>query len=369
MAWRFGVIGAGVSGLTAAAAIRQRYPSAEVIVWDRRSRIGGAIRSERVLGQVVEGGADALVTTGPRVRAWIRELGLYRQAVAIRADARVPLRWTRSGIVPEPVRTEGTATSFKNGLDALPHALEALLSRPVETGVPVWRVQPRISPAGWGWDVHTSRGIIRVDGLIVAIDAWSAARLLRPLGPAAEDLLAVRYRPRVLVAGVYPQDAVPSSLRTHSGIIVDQDVIPDFRGVSALTAKWGYGASDEYAVIRTFWVSSDHNVARWSNSSLLDHHRDVLSQMGLARDPAAHRIFRWQRAMPETDATLKATLVATRAAWCEEWPSLAVTGPVWHRWGVADCMEDAAAAAHALLDRIAQDSLASFSVSEENGPG
>lgn len=350
---RIGVIGAGISGLTAAATLRQRCADAEIIIWDRRPRIGGCIWSDRINGQIVEGGADALVMTNPRVRAWVHRLGLDRQTRSIQAKTAVPLHWTTTGLSPRPVdRSLTTATSFADGLQALPQALAESLPGAVETGNPVWRLVPRASSRGRGWDVYTSRGTVFVDGLVVATDAWTAGRLLHSLAPEADDLLAVRYRPRVVVAGVYRRDAVPPRLSEHSGVIVESGVYPNLRAVSALTAKWGQRGPEHLVAIRTMWVGSTLPVARESNATLVSIHRDVLAVLGLGEVAVGHRIFRWYRALGDIDATLRTTLQETRATWADEWPSLAVTGSFWNHWGVADCMEDATQSAEALVGRL-----------------
>jgi oxygen-dependent protoporphyrinogen oxidase len=80
------VIGAGISGLTAAYRIVQRARAArrpvEVVVLEAKGRIGGAFWTNRVEGFTLEGGADSFITNKPWALDLCRELGLGDQILA-----------------------------------------------------------------------------------------------------------------------------------------------------------------------------------------------------------------------------------------------------------------------------------------------
>lgn len=68
------VVGAGISGLSAA--LRLSDAGADVVVLDGDSRVGGKLRTGEVAGQPVDVGAEALLNRRPEGVALIRESGL-----------------------------------------------------------------------------------------------------------------------------------------------------------------------------------------------------------------------------------------------------------------------------------------------------
>ena len=99
------VIGAGLSGLTAAHRLVERTRASrrptEVVVLEARGRIGGAIWTDRVDGFTLEGGADSFITSKPEARELCRSLGLgdrlvgtddrFRRSFVVRKGRLVPV--------------------------------------------------------------------------------------------------------------------------------------------------------------------------------------------------------------------------------------------------------------------------------------
>jgi oxygen-dependent protoporphyrinogen oxidase len=73
------ILGAGITGLTAAHRLSQR--GHRVRVYEQSGRVGGAIRTENTGGWLIEAGPNTLLTGEPAVTALIRELGLDDQVV------------------------------------------------------------------------------------------------------------------------------------------------------------------------------------------------------------------------------------------------------------------------------------------------
>lgn len=74
------VIGAGISGLTAAYALRES--GYDVAVLDQCSVPGGRMRSERIDGFLMECGANSMVTPAPAAETLVAELGLEPEKIA-----------------------------------------------------------------------------------------------------------------------------------------------------------------------------------------------------------------------------------------------------------------------------------------------
>lgn len=79
---RVAVVGAGVSGLTAAYRLRRRFgPHAQITVVEQRDRIGGVLRTVELAGVPFDLGAEAFLARRPEVPALLAELGLADRMV------------------------------------------------------------------------------------------------------------------------------------------------------------------------------------------------------------------------------------------------------------------------------------------------
>src|SRR5947209_5411515 len=102
MTKRVVVIGAGMSGLACAWALRGR---ADVIVLEAGERVGGNVITARENGFVMDAGPDAWITTKPEATALAREAGLEAELVGTRPEfRRVYVAWnSRLHAMPEGV--------------------------------------------------------------------------------------------------------------------------------------------------------------------------------------------------------------------------------------------------------------------------
>ena len=108
------VIGAGITGLTAAHALLTREPGSRVTVIEADARVGGRILSGAFAGHMVDCGADAFLARVPDAVALCRELGLDHLLTSpTRTSARV---WTAGALRPLPT---GLVLGVPTDLDAL----------------------------------------------------------------------------------------------------------------------------------------------------------------------------------------------------------------------------------------------------------
>lgn len=82
MTARIAVVGAGISGLTAAYRLRRARPDAVLHVYESGARIGGVLDTADVGGQAVDVGAEAFLVRRPEARDLIAALGLAEEIVA-----------------------------------------------------------------------------------------------------------------------------------------------------------------------------------------------------------------------------------------------------------------------------------------------
>src|SRR5439155_17358685 len=111
---RVTVVGAGVSGLTAAYRVRLADPSIDVLVLEASQRPGGALRTVEVAGIPLDAGPDSFLGRKPWAIELCRELGLE----TTRPAATGTWLWTRAGLVPYPA---GTAFGIPGDLGDLFH--------------------------------------------------------------------------------------------------------------------------------------------------------------------------------------------------------------------------------------------------------
>ena len=87
------IIGAGLTGLTAAAALLRR--GADVTMLEASGRAGGAVGTERDGGFLVEQGPGTLMTDEPDVLRFLAEVGLAEEIVRPVAQKRFLVRGAR----------------------------------------------------------------------------------------------------------------------------------------------------------------------------------------------------------------------------------------------------------------------------------
>jgi len=75
------VVGAGVSGLSAAYRLRERRPDIDVVVLEASDRAGGLLRTERGGGCLVERGPESFITTKTAALELIEKLGMQDQLI------------------------------------------------------------------------------------------------------------------------------------------------------------------------------------------------------------------------------------------------------------------------------------------------
>lgn len=82
------VVGAGVTGLSAAYAVHRARPDCDIKVFENRDYAGGNIRTERIQGFVIDTGPDSFVRTKPDAVSLCRELGIESELIPTEDDAR-----------------------------------------------------------------------------------------------------------------------------------------------------------------------------------------------------------------------------------------------------------------------------------------
>lgn len=233
-------------------------------------------------------------------------------------------------------------------VDALAERLEADVSVHLES--PVRSVTRR----GEAYVLETADGSVDCDLLVLAVPAWAASRLLRPLDPELADRLgAIRY---VGSATVFFGYAVADLGRVPSGhgFLVPRAEGRRINGATWVSNKYPGRAPGDGFLARCY-VGGDRGAgeAELDDPVLIGLCRDELARMAdIAADPTFTRIFRFPDSNPQYEVG-HAERVAAIGTACANHNGLYLTGGAYRGVGVADGVRDGRATARSLLEAAA----------------
>ena len=103
---RIAVVGGGIAGLAAAHRVteiaREKNSALEILLFEARERVGGAIATERVDGFVVEAGPDSFISAKPWALALCERLGLREHLISTNPSRQTVLVVRNGRAVPLP---------------------------------------------------------------------------------------------------------------------------------------------------------------------------------------------------------------------------------------------------------------------------
>jgi oxygen-dependent protoporphyrinogen oxidase len=105
------IIGAGISGLAAAARLHEERPDADVVILEGSTEIGGKLRLAEVGGVTVDVGAEAMLNRRPEAVALARASGLSDSVV--HPGTTTAQLWSRGELVAMPRTMMGIPTDLR----------------------------------------------------------------------------------------------------------------------------------------------------------------------------------------------------------------------------------------------------------------
>jgi protoporphyrinogen oxidase len=346
------VVGAGITGLSAAWELIQN--TGEVTVLDSERRAGGMIVTERRDGFVVEGGPDGFLAAEPDIQDLAREIGIGDRVVdqVVKGSA----LWTGKRLEP---LAEGRAAellgiqvsaeselsrgfrSFSSGMTEVVDELGARLEQRIRRAQGV----SGLAPAARGWRLTISDGSsLDADAVVLAVPAWVTARLLSSVAvPGAQSLGDVVYHPSITVSLAYRANQVPAEL-DGSGFISAVEWEGRVRACTYAWRKYPGRAPDGFALLRVFLGPVDGDPATIA-------HSELAQILGLRGAPLWARTFEWPRGLPRHDHH-HAERVARVREGLARLPPLAIAGAGFDGAGVSACVKSGRAAGKSVLDRL-----------------
>src|SRR5207253_857011 len=178
--------------------------------------------------------------------------------------------------------------SFRGGMGDVVEALLARLGSAVRTGMGV----TAIAPSRRGYRLSLAGGsVVEAEGVVLALPAWAAARLVAALGVvAARCLEDVLYYPSVTVSLAYERNGLTGKLSGTGFVSAGESGTP-VRACTYASFKYPGRAPGGYALLRAFVVPPDGDPASVA-------HAELAKILGVTGAPLWSRAFHWTRGVP-----------------------------------------------------------------------
>jgi oxygen-dependent protoporphyrinogen oxidase len=193
---------------------------------------------------------------------------------------------------------------------------------------------------------------IEADELILATPAYISGMLLDSVDPElASALQSIDYASTATVSLAYRQSDLSRELDGYGY------VIPRREGRKALACTWTstkfpHRAPEGYALIRVFVGRAGQDIP-WNESELLDLAKEELKlTLGITSAPFLHRVFMWDKAMPQYNLGHPELLKRIDTA-LEKHRGLALAGNGYRGIGIPDCIRSGELAVQSLLQKVA----------------
>ena len=205
-----------------------------------------------------------------------------------------------------------------------------------------------LRPATWNVELRTGE-TLESDSLILATPAFAAAELLASLDPSlASELRSIPYASTATVSFAYRLEDIPRDLDGYGY------VIPRREGRRALACTWTstkfpHRAPAGYALLRVF-IGRAGQAIPWNEDDLRELAREELKlTLGLTAEPLLHRVFLWDKAMPQYNLGHPEILKRIDAA-LDKHPGLALAGNGYRGIGIPDCIHSGELAVEKILN-------------------
>jgi protoporphyrinogen/coproporphyrinogen III oxidase len=457
------VIGGGITGLAAAHRVRELAPQTRVVLLEAGPQVGGALRSVREEGYLLEAGADNFITNVPWAIDLCRRLGIEdqlipthateRRALVVRAGRLQPVPegfflmapgrlwpvlaspilswWGKLRLLAEPFvprrrsnddesvaafasrrlgveaferlvqplvggiytadtahlslaatlprfiemeqrhgglvraalatrrhdEASGDSGGARYGLfvtprDGLQTLVDALVRRLPPEAVQLNAAVECVAPGArrrWRIDI-AGQPTLEADGLIVALPAAGAARILRAVDPAlANELAQITSAGSVVVQAGYRREQIRDALDGF-GFVVPEVERRRILAASYSSQKFPGRAPAGRVLLRVFLGGAARpDAVDLPEAELKQVVGEELGQLlGLHGEPELFHVIRWPAAMPQYHLGHCAR-VGRIERQTSHWPAFALAGNAYHGVGIPNCIHSGEQAAERVL--------------------
>lgn len=293
---------------------------------------------------------QSILATFPRFRDIERRHGsLIKGMLASRRAASA-----RKANVTPSNRPSSIFMSLKGGMEELVERLRASLEGELCLNTAVEAIcksgqKGDETLAGRGYTLQLSDGQqLQTDAVILAVPAYAAARLVRPLSPdAAERLDGIRYVSTGTISLAYDVKEFTHPLDGF-GVVIPRTEERSINAITWTSTKFDHRAPQGAVLIRAFFGGSrtPHMMDVDDEELVATVRREIASIMGVHATPLFHQIFRYHDANPQYDVGHLERVAAIEDALP---PRVFVTGSPYRGIGIPDCVHQAQQTVEKLL--------------------
>jgi oxygen-dependent protoporphyrinogen oxidase len=171
------VVGGGISGLSAAAALKRQEPRLAVTVLESAASIGGKLARAEVGGVTVDVGAEAMLNRRPEATALAREFGLADRLV--HPETHSANLWNRGAMLPMPRTLMGVPADARALADSGVLSKAGLARAALDAVMPATRIGENDVSVGWLIEERFGREVVDrlVEPLLGGVYAGHAREL------------------------------------------------------------------------------------------------------------------------------------------------------------------------------------------------
>lgn len=245
-------------------------------------------------------------------------------------------------------------TSLQSGMYELVETMVDRLRGELRPGCTVTDLQHRAP----GFEVALDSGqTLRTDGVVLAVPAFTAARLVRDFAPAlAARLETIRYVSTATVSlGYNRADILPHHDLNGFGFMVPKSEQRNILACTWSSTKFDYRAPADKALLRLFVGGNEreHLVDLPDEEMVAMVRHELADIMGFTAEPVIRRIFRWPKGNVQYDVG-HLDRVADMESLADEIPGLYLVGSAFRGIGIPDCTCSALQTVDQILSQVGQ---------------
>ncbi len=211
------VVGAGISGLAAAASLKRQDPHLEVTVVEASTSVGGKLALAEVGGVTVDVGAEAMLNRRPEATDLARAAGLADRLIhpeTISANL-----WSRGAMYPMPRTMMGVPTDARALAESGVISKTGLARAALDAVMPATRLEEQDVSVGWLIEERFGKEIVDrlVEPLLGGVYAGHAREI--SARAAVPQVVALLERDKSMLKAAAAATAVTSDAPVFAGLV------------------------------------------------------------------------------------------------------------------------------------------------------